>query len=178
MDESFDADGIVGDLEPERLGFDAVEVLYRLYPHPKADSLLEIRLVDRMGEANRRDDLLDLGVGRIFVEFLVLDRRAEVGRPERIGVGLEQYMRRKELSIELYRVVLADRPIVPGRENQLRVANPPPYPFKRRRYCDPGSDVLSDCAEFGRRTGDLDVDRNWNCVRFERGRIRPADGDL
>ena len=146
MDEGFAAEGVVGDFEPERFCLTAVEVLYRFDPHPKADSLLEIRLVDRMGEANRRDDLFDFRVGRIFVEFLVLDRGVEVRRPECVGVVSEQNMRRKELAIEYYRVVLADWPIVPGRENQLRIADPLPHAFKRGRDSDSGRDVLSDCA--------------------------------
>src|SRR5260370_23748441 len=99
MDKSPAADGVVSHFEPERLRFAAIEVLYRLDPHPKAYSFLEVRLVHRMGEADRRDHLLDLGVRRIFIELLVLDRSAEIRRSERVSIVLEQDMRGEELTV-------------------------------------------------------------------------------
>src|SRR5258708_38387690 len=116
-----------------------------------------------MSEPYRGDDLLDLRVGGILVELLILDRRAEVRRPKGIRIVLEQNVRREKLSIKLYRVVLANRPIVPGYENKLRVARPPPYAFRRRRDRHPGSYVLSDCAELGGRARALYVDRIGDC---------------
>src|SRR5580700_541692 len=99
-----------------------------------------------MGEADRRDHLLDLRVGRIFVELLILNRSAEIRRTEGVRVVLEQDVRRKELTVELYIVVLPYRPIVPWGEDQLRVTGPSPYTRKRGGDRDSGSNVLSNCA--------------------------------
>jgi len=70
-----------------------------------------------MGEANRRDYLLDLGVSGIFVELGILDIGAKIGRSEVVGVISKQDVRGEKFSCKFYSVVLTDPPIVLGRED-------------------------------------------------------------
>ena len=77
MDEGLSSDLVVTNLEAEGLRRGRFVALGGLRAHPQRDVLLEIGLVHRMAEANRRDDLVDLGVGRVLVELGLADRRLE-----------------------------------------------------------------------------------------------------
>src|SRR5579863_3215041 len=82
MNKRLAAGLVVINLESKGLRRTGLGTLGRLYAHFERDMVFEVRLVHRMGEDNRRKDLVYLRVGRVLVELSRSDRVFEGRRAE------------------------------------------------------------------------------------------------